>query len=300
MPDSRALIALVLCGAAARTAEIQPIIDRPPTLPQGKVDLTLHGTYTNWGNGSAAGAGPASLEGETLALGVDFGATDQFQLGFVVALPIHPGAGFGSILGGAGVALGKESALRIDVGYERVGFNGDTGTLGLTHIDRFFSGIGGHIKVPITPTIAFVSGRTGVVHFGHFDNIGDSGTGFYLGSSLLTEAASDFFVVSGGSNDSSTNIGINLPLGLLLQPDPQLAITLQAGYSAVIQIPSSGSAQALHFVPIGLQAVVSATPALDIGASFFLDGYVGNSGGSSGNPGYFDLRALMLWFRVRV
>src|SRR5258708_5942499 len=93
MPDSRALIALLLCGAAARAAEVQPVIDRPPTLPQGKVDLTLHGTYTNWGNGSTAGVGPASLDGETLALGVDFGATDQFQLGFVVALPIHPGAG---------------------------------------------------------------------------------------------------------------------------------------------------------------------------------------------------------------
>src|SRR5215470_3640123 len=105
MPDSRALIALLLCGAAARAADVQPIIDRPSTLPQGKVDFTLHGTYTNWGSGSTAGAGPGSLQGETLAFGVDFGATDQLQLGFTVAAPIHPGAGFGSVLGGAEVAL---------------------------------------------------------------------------------------------------------------------------------------------------------------------------------------------------
>jgi hypothetical protein len=32
---------------------------------------------------------------------------------------------------------------------------------------------------------------------------------------------------------------------------------------------------------------------------FFLDGYFAQSGGSSaGNPGYFDLRAVTLWFRV--
>ena len=56
---------------------------------------------------------------------------------------------------------------------------------------------------------------------------------------------------------------------------------------------------ALHFIPLGLEAVVSPTSVLDIGARFFLDGYVGQSGGSAGFN-YFDFRALMLWFRVRV
>ncbi len=113
----------------------------------------------------------------------------------------------------------------------------------------------------------------------------------------MTEASSDFLVLSGGNNGSSTIIGINLPAGLLLQPDPHLALTLQAGYSAAIS--TSGSVRALHFIPVGLEAVVTPAPRVDIGARFFLDGYVAQSGGGSGgHPNYFDLRALMLYIRV--
>ena len=55
MLTSRTLIALLLSGAAASAQEtIRPVIDRPITLPEGKFDLTLHGTYTNWGNSSSA------------------------------------------------------------------------------------------------------------------------------------------------------------------------------------------------------------------------------------------------------
>jgi len=53
MPNSHTLLALLLSGAAVGAQEIQPVIDRPLTLPKGRLDLTLHGTYT-------ATAGPAS------------------------------------------------------------------------------------------------------------------------------------------------------------------------------------------------------------------------------------------------
>src|SRR6266849_3193429 len=256
MRISRALIALLLCGAAAHAQELQPLIVRPLTLPRGTFDLTLHGTYTNWGTGNTAGGGPSSLTGETLALGADSG-------------------------------------------FENFGFNGDN-TGNISHTNRYFAGVGARIKVPISPTLAFVTGRTGAIHFGHFNNIGVSGTGLYVGASLLTETSSDFLVFSSGNNNSNTNIGINLPAGLLLQPDPHLAVTLQAGYAAAIAIPSSGSQSvALHFIPVGLEAVLTPMPLLDIGARFFLDGYVAQWGGnSSGNPGYFDLRAVMLWIRI--
>jgi hypothetical protein len=82
-----------------------------------------------------------------------------------------------------------------------------------------------------------------------------------------------------------------------LQPDPHLAVTLQAGYSASISVPSSGSAQAVHFIPVGLEAVLTPTPLLDIGARFFVNGYVAQTGGG-GSLGYFDLRALMFWIRI--
>jgi hypothetical protein len=72
------------------------MIERPLTLSRGAVDLTLHGTYTNWA-GSALGSGiGGSFDGETLAASADFGVGDRAQLGLAVALPIHPGAGFGS------------------------------------------------------------------------------------------------------------------------------------------------------------------------------------------------------------
>jgi len=293
----RALPFLLLC-AAAGAAQGQPVIARPLTLPQGGLEVTLHGTYSNWS--STAFGGGDSLDGETLALGLDYGLSDSAQLGIAVALPINPGASFGSVLASASFAAGDAAAVRVDLGYERVGFNGDTNGLDISRDDRFFAGLGAPLKIPLTPTLAFVSGHAGSVHFGHFTNIGQNGLGLYLGSTMFTETGSDFFVFSTADHDGGTYIGINLPAGLLLQPDPVFALTLLAGYSAAISIPSSGSTEALHFIPVGLEAVVTPVSALDIGLRFSIDGYVAHSGsGSPGNLGYFDLRALMFWLRLR-
>jgi len=291
MPLPRALVGLLLCSAAASAQQVEPLIARPITLPRGAVDLTLHGTYTNWTIGGTPGSDP----GETLALGVDFGATDRVQLGLAMAFPINPGAAFGSILGNATFAMGKELALRLDGGYERFALNGGSSI----SIDRYLGGLGARIKIPLSPSVAFVSGRAGAVHFGHFNNLGEAGFGFYEGSSFLTELSSDFLVLSAGSNDSPTRLGINLPLGVLFQPDPHFALTLLAGYSAVIDFPHTGSSATAHFLPIGLEVVGTPVPWLDIGARFLVDGFVAQSSGSS-NTGYLDFRTLMLWFRFGV
>lgn len=295
MPARRALTALFLCGAAAGAQETQPLIDRPLTLPRGAVDLTLHGTYTNFGSGAT---GAASATGETLALGVDFGASDQAQLGFGLALPINPGAGFGSIMASAALGVSPRAALRVDAGFESIGANGNNaGFPG--HISRYFVGLGPRIKVPLSPTLAFVTGRIGAVQFGHFNNVGDNGTGFYFGASGLSQASSDFFVFSAGNNNSNTIIGFNLPAGLLLQAAPGLAVTFLAGYSGSISMPQSGSTQSLHFIPIGFEALVTPAPSLDFGMRFSFDGYVAHTGSVASSPGYFDWRELMLWFRIR-
>src|SRR2546430_17620954 len=104
----RGLIAILFCSAVARAGEIESLIDRPITLPQGKLDLTLHGTYSDW---SASGAGPNPVTGESLALGLDVGATDLLQFGLAVALPVHPGAAFGSLVGSAEVTVDRSVAL---------------------------------------------------------------------------------------------------------------------------------------------------------------------------------------------
>jgi hypothetical protein len=293
----RPLIAALVCSAAARAAEPQPLIDRPPTLPRGAFDLTLHGTYTNWA-ASAFSGGSGSLSGETLAIAADFGTTDTAQLGIALAFPIDPGAGFGSIVASGAFAGSRTAAMRIDAGFENIGANGNTGFSGSTHASRFFGGLGASIKSPLSPTMAFVVGRrTGAVHFGHFNNLGIGGVGLYAGASGLSELSSDFLVVSGGDNGSATDIGLHLPLGLLVQPDPHFAFTLLAGYSLGIAIPSNGSAQTAHFLPVGLEAMVTPAAPVDVGLRFLLDGFVAQSAGGT-TPGYFDLRTLMLWITV--
>jgi len=298
MTSRRAVLALLLCGTAARAAGIEPLITRPITLPQGKVDLTLQGTYTSWSYGLFGLTRPGSFDGETLALGVDVGATDRVQVGLGVALPVHPSASFGSVLATALFLAEPTFAMRLDGGYERVGVNGDPTQVNVSHTNRYFGALGANIKIPITEAIAFVTGQNGAVQFGHFQNVGDS-AGLYFGATAFTQASSDFLVISGGGG-SSTIVGINLPAGLLVQPDPRVAITLQAGYSAVFL--TSGVTGTLHFVPLALEAVVTPAPPLDIGARFSLGGYVGASGDDrvSLNASYFDLRAVMVWLRVHV
>jgi hypothetical protein len=296
MQCSRLALALVLCGTAAPAQRLEPPISRSLVLPRGAVDVTLEGTYTNW---SSSLPGATAVDGETLAFGFDFGVADRAQLGLAMALPINPGAGFGSVLGSAAFGAERSVAVRLDAGYEQIGFNGNLSS----HTNRFFGGLGVPLKVPITPTVAFVSGRTGAVEFGHFNNIGSAGTGVYQGASALTDASADVFVISSGDNSTSTNFGINLPAGLLLQPDPHLAVTLLAGYSLAIIAPNVSGAQtsALHFLPFGVEAVVTPVPRLDFGARFRVDGYVGQTGGNLGlEVGYFDLRELMFWTRVRL
>jgi hypothetical protein len=290
-------LAMLVCVAAARGENVRPLIDRPLIIPQGRVDATLLGTYTNWGPVNLLGSG-SGLAGETAAVAVNYGVGDDIQLGIGLAMPLNPGFAFGSVLGSMVSGFDPAYAARVDLGYESTGLNGD-GAGGTEHTSFFFAGIGVPLRIPITRTLAFVSGRADAVHFGHFNNVGDSGTGFYAGASRLSELSSDIFVYSMGNNDSGNTVGFNLPAGLLVQADPHFAVTLLAGYSAVVALPSAGSAFALHFVPVGLEAVVTPVPAMDNGARFALDGYVGQTGTSGAEPGYFDLRAVMLYFRFR-
>jgi len=213
--------------------------------------------------------------------------------GFAVAFPINPGAGFGSVLGSVAFLADKSIALRLDAGYERTGVNG--GTTGAPHFNRYFGGIGAAIKVPISSTLAFVSGRVGAVQFGHFNNLGPSGIGVYSGASTYAQTSTDFFMVSAG--DDFTNISINLPGGLLFQADPHVALTLLAGFSTQIEFLSSTTVS-LHYFPIGLEGVFTPSPPFDIGARLFFDGYVTSSNGTA-PIGYFDMRGLMFWLRVR-
>jgi hypothetical protein len=300
-----ACAALMLSSSLAFAEALpQAAIDRTITLPRGTIEPILHGTYANWGGGATGGSN--TITGETLSLGFDYGVDDRAQVGFGVALPVNPGAGFGSILLSAAYAFDPRTALRVDAGFENFGANGDN-TGNSSHTNRYFGGLGARIKIPLSPTLAFVSGRTGAIRLGHFTNLGSNGTGLYIGASFFSEDGADNLLVSAGNNSSNTAVGINLPAGLLLQPDPRLALTLQAGYSAMIVLPVTSaftgartSTRVEHFIPVGLEVVFSPAPQVDIGGNFIMDGFAGESGGNNTTtPGFFDIRTLMLWIRFR-
>src|SRR5712692_9588929 len=180
-----ACAALVLSGGVARAEAGVPLIDRPLTLPRGTFAATVDLPYTNRAGGAIGTRGNST--GEALAFGADYGVSDRFQLGLAAAFPIQPGAGFGSLLQSGELALDEKTALRLDVGYERIGVNGAPANQSGPHSSRYFGGLGAPAKIALTPALAFVSGRAGAVHFGHFNNLGDNGVGFYSGGSALTE-----------------------------------------------------------------------------------------------------------------
>jgi hypothetical protein len=195
-----------------------------------------------------------------------------------VALPIDPGASFGSALLSGAFASSPQMAFRLDVGVERIGTNGYCCGRDY-HTVRWLLGLGPYFRVPLAAKIDFVWGHGGAVRLSRFFNVetrfrgGPGSVGFYYGGSYFPlGAGSDALVVSSGDNNSGTVIDLNLPLGLMLRPDPHLSLTLQAGYSAVIGIPSGGgNAVAEHYLPVGLEAVVSPITRLDIGLNLVFD-----------------------------
>jgi hypothetical protein len=281
----------------ARPANAAPLIERPLTLPAGELDPILLGNYSNW---AAECSACSSDAGESAAIGLDFGISPSTQVGLGIGLPVNPGFAFGSLTFDALFGVSATTAVRLDAGMESIGQNGVTGA---SHATRWFGGAGPYLRVPLSANAAFVWGRSGAVRFSRFLNLDiGGGGGFYYGSSYLpVGAGADLLAISAGNNQSGTVIDINLPMGILLQPNPTVAITLQAGYSAVIGIPSGGgSTTTLHFLPVGLEAVLSPAASLDIGLNLVLDGYFAQSGGNGSNgPGYFDLRTVLLWFRIR-
>ena len=91
----------------------------------------------------------------------------------------------------------------------------------------------------------------GALQFGHFNNLGSSGIGVYSGASTYAQTSTDFFAIS---VDDFTNVSINLPAGVLFQPDPHVALTLLAGFSTQIEFLGSTTV-AFSYFPTGLEAV---------------------------------------------
>jgi hypothetical protein len=317
MCEKRSMIAaLVLCslsrGAFGEASPDPHGRDtRPITLPAGTVELTLLGNYSTWRGGSLT---RDPLSGESGGLGVDIGLGDRAQIGLAAAVPLNPGATFGSAMIDATFAVTSHTAVRLDFAVERAGTNGGTGSN--SHWVRNLAGAGLYMRLPLSSNVEFVWGRPGAIGLSRFLNLGinEYGTGGkaeYAGGSffpervgiVLASGGGDTLMFSTGSHDSGTIVSFNIPLGILVRPVPQLSLTLQAGYAGALfapQGPSVVSTFMQHFVPVGLEAVLSPIAPLDVGVNVLLDNYIGMTPGGLRGPGLFDQCTVLLWFRLRL
>lgn len=256
-----------------------PAIDRPLLLPDNTVELTLAGDLS-----AQQGLGG----GESAALGVELGLGEG-QAGLAVAIPAHPGLGFGSVAGSVAYAIARQAALRLDLAFDRSpgnGFRADA---------NFYSaGAGVPFELRMGPWLALVGGRLGAVSFAHFVNFDAGGAGQYFGTSSLY--GSSDLVVFVKEEDAGSQLALNLPLGLLVQVAPSVSIVLRSGYEAIIT--TGGGNGARHFIPLGLDATFSPTPMLDFAATVLLPGEIADSGTAFGH-GYRDVVLAALVLRLR-
>ena len=277
MRSIAAAFLLLPCAASAQPwLEKFPAaaIDRPLTLPEDTVELSLL---------AASSSDSGTSTGGSAALGVELGVGDG-QAGIAVAVPAIPGFGFGSVVGSASYLIDPRLAFRVDLAFDH-----SQGDVGRPNFNFYALGGGLPAKLKLSPELALITGRVGAMGFAHFANLSVGGVGFYRGASLPFEGAD--LVVYTKQEDAGSQLMLQLPLGLVYQPARFLAITARAGYQ--VMIVTSGDGVTRHFLPLGLEAVVSAGRSVDVGASFGLAGEV--QGGGS----YADTVMGEVWLRVR-
>jgi hypothetical protein len=246
-------------------------------LPQNTVELNLLGNVTSQSGFQS---------GETVVAGIEVGLGEG-QGGIVLALPVNPGFGFGSVAGSAAWSMTRETAFRFDIGFDHSG-----GDVGRPEAYFYSFGAGLPFKAHLSNWLALVSGRVGAMGYSHFTNLNAGGAGFYRGTSQPFSSA-DLFVWT-KQEDGSAQLTFNLPAGLLAQIAPDFAVTLRTGFEAI-----GGNGGGRYFIPLGADAVFSPSRAWDVGASFSIAGQVGQTG-SAASAGYTDFFMGSLWLRLRV
>ena len=279
------------CAAyAAPEAYPTALIDRPLILPQGKAEFGVLGNLSNWSVANDSVTGEAGVLDAEIGLG-------KAQLGLALALPLNPGFGFGSVFGSAAFAIAPHGAIRLDFGLDHIGLNGGgASSSGSSNIISF--GLGAPFRVGLAQNVSFVSGSVGAMNVAHFTNVGNNGTGAYVGAGGLMFNGADLIALNLATEGDGKQLAVNLPLGVLIQAAPQFSVTLHAGYEGLFNLGNGGGTE--HFLPVGVDAVFSTPGGADIGASFSLAGALGTTNSIAGTvPGYADIRMATLWLRFR-
>lgn len=243
-----ALLACMLLAVPPAAADDYStvLIDRPLTLQPQTLQLEAAGALTH----DSAAAAPAPSNTEALQFAADYGILHHLQAGAVVDVQVSPSSQFERGLVSGQYQLLNFAAFRLDLGAQRV----DSGSL------YFAFGVGLPLRLKLTDTLALVSSRP-----------------------YAYGAEDDLFSVRAGS---STISELRLPVGVLYQVNPYLAVVGRSG------IRNQGSA---YYVPFGADVTVSVSR-LDLGVTFDLAGQVSPDNGS----GYFDLLTVRGFAQVRI
>jgi hypothetical protein len=291
------LVALIAIPAAARADaatsaayDTSTWVNRPLLLPAGvgRGGGTVGIMNLSQNGGSAAG--------EYLTLDLDYGFSDNLQLGVAVALPLDPAA-FGSVIGTAIFGVGPMAAIRLEGGIVRGTV--DFGTLGSDGSNIGVVAAGIPWKTQLSPGLAFVTGGTTADAFGRPYALSSNGGGisigaipFYTGQDLVAVAfnnnSSSSSSTSGSSSSTDTVVVLQAPFALLADLSATVAVQPRAGFRVII--PSQGSTE--KALPIGVD-LMGRLSRLDLGASLDIAGIL------ESGVGYFDLLQLTVWARGR-
>jgi len=279
-----ALAALALLPLAARGESHyvpREIIERPLMLPANVVEVDLLGNVSSQ---------PGASAGSVAGLGIEIGLGEG-EAGLAVALPAAPGFGFGSVYGSGAWSIYKDLAFRVDLGFDHS--QGDVGRPN----HNFYSGGAGLISSwRLGPSWALTFGRSRAIDVGRFVNVSQGGAGFYSGATSRFDSAD--LVVYMKEEDGPTQVLVGAPFGLLWQIDRGLAATFRFGYEVVVSTDSDRTGTQ-HFIPLGLDVVVTPIEILDVGATVALAGQIAETGaGASG--GFTDAPMGSLWLRLRL
>lgn len=292
------------------TKEDYPLstVERPMTLPPMMFAPFVEGglTYAN----SSYNQVDLKGYGGTLAFGFAASIIPRLQLGLMFAFPLGPINDFGQfVVDLQGNVVPDVMNIRLDLGTERVNgtFSGFSSTTSYTQ-DSFLMGVGLPLKVKLHRMFAFISSSPWGRGFASQPLTSVSSNG--LSASFFGGVYSDDLFSLLTYENSGTRIivgAVHIPIGLVFQPHPMMAIGVRTGYRYVFTHTNDGQGSTSttqdHFVPLGFDLVVTPHRMVDIGFTATVYGPVASQDNGDASHDiakhYTDLSKFDLWVTGR-
>jgi hypothetical protein len=198
------------------------------------------------------------LTGTNIQAAFDIGVMEKLQVGGTIGFPLsNPDPDFGNFFANAQYGATDYMNLRVDVGaVKQPGAGGSTG---------FAFGVGAPVKYLFNDMLAFVSGRP------------------------YAWATGDDILQMQFVNGAKLGI-INIPLGLVAQVHPNVAVGLRTGVKfGFADFKIAGNTPV--FIPVGADLMVNVLRDLDVGLAFDLPG---------NKDAYADVRQIGIWAMYRL